>query len=406
MSLPEDLLPGSFRGISFLMTGATTTGSKKLVKKQFPNSPRQSLENLGRIPQTLNVSAILTGDNYLQRRNALIIALDNEDFGTLIHPFYGTVENVIAANYSIEERMSSLADTVLSIVFEINTTAGLPEESGTTLSVINTSNLDVVSASGDSYIESFQVSEEFPNNFTEAASKMGDLVDAFSENTTFLSVAADEIDSFSLQLSEFANSITQLVTDPVAFVDSVNGLYQTMNNLYATPGATYAVLRQFFNFGDDDNFIQPNTTSRTERIQNNSVLNQYVQAQALSYSYLNVTEIQFDNVDQVQEIAEQLEIQYQKIFNNLTVNGQNPNIGISPDAKSSITDMRVLLQEYFNDQRLNTQQIIGVYTNSLPARFIAYQYYGSSNLGEEIAELNNDLSNPSFVEGDIRILSS
>lgn len=406
MSLPDDLLPGSFRGIAFLMSGGTTSTAKKLVKKHFPNSRKQSLENLGGIPKTFSLTAILTGDNYLQRRDSLIVALDNDDFGTLIHPFYGTIENVIAADYSIDERMTSLSDSGISITFEINDDVGLPIESGTTLSVINSANGNLIAACSADYSNGFKVSDAFPNNFTAAVEKMNDVVEAFADNTTFLSVAADEIDSFSFQLNELADNVISLVSDPLAFVDSINSLWETTNALYATSEATYSVVRQFFNFGDNDTEIQSNTSSRVERIQNNALTNQYIQAQALGYAYLNVTEIQFDNVDQVQEIAQQLEDQYQKIFNNFAVNDQDPNIGLSANTKSVMTDMRVQLQAFFVQQRLNTQQIIEVNTAPFPARVIAYQYYGSSELGEEILDLNGELSNPSFLEGDIRILSA
>lgn len=404
MSLPDDLLPGSFRGISFLMSTGNVTGTKKLIKKLFPNSTKQSIENLGAVPNTFQVTAVITGDDYLQRRNSLKLALDNDDPGTLIHPFYGTVENVYAASYEINEQMSNLADAKISIVFEVDNSESVPLAAGNSLSTLTRSNNDIVTESTASFVDQFNVSGAFPNNFSEAVNKVNSLIDAFNENTSFLSVSADQIDSFSLELSELSSKVTSIVTNPVALADSINSLLETANGLYSTPEITFTILKRFFNFGDNDIEIPENTASRLERIRNNAVLNQLVQTEALSYSYLNVSQLEFTNQQELEEISGELESQYQKIINNLSVNLQNPDIGVSPETKSLLTDLRVQIQQFFDQQQLTVQRTTTVSVFDVPSRVLAYQYYGSSNNGENLAILNDQADNPSFLSGQIEVL--
>lgn len=71
---------------------------------------------------------------------------------------------------------------------------------------------------------------------------------------------------------------------------------------------------------------------------------------------------------------------------------------------SLIEDQRTVTQQFFDDQKLNAQQIITVNTQNLPARVIAYQYYGESDLGARIAILNNEI-NVSFLSRDIEIFT-
>lgn len=69
-----------------------------------------------------------------------------------------------------------------------------------------------------------------------------------------------------------------------------------------------------------------------------------------------------------------------------------------------LEDQRTVTQQFFDDQKLDIEQIITVNTQLLPARVIAYQYYGDSEPGQRIALLNNEI-NSSFLSGDIQIFS-
>ena len=66
--------------------------------------------------------------------------------------------------------------------------------------------------------------------------------------------------------------------------------------------------------------------------------------------------------------------------------------------------MRAVTQAFFDDQKVTAKQIINVETRELPARIIAFQYYGSSDLGANIAALNNEI-NVSDLTGNIDIFT-
>ncbi len=72
---------------------------------------------------------------------------------------------------------------------------------------------------------------------------------------------------------------------------------------------------------------------------------------------------------------------------------------------NSLEDLRAVTQQFFDDQKVTAKQIISVQTQELPARIIAFQYYGSSELGSSIAQLNTDI-NVSNLQGNIDILTA
>lgn len=79
--------------------------------------------------------------------------------------------------------------------------------------------------------------------------------------------------------------------------------------------------------------------------------------------------------------------------------------GLSQTTLNDLQDLRVTVQQFFDTEKLNAKQIISVQTQELPARIIAFQYYGSSELGSNIAELNNEI-NVSNLKGNIDILTA
>ena len=80
-------------------------------------------------------------------------------------------------------------------------------------------------------------------------------------------------------------------------------------------------------------------------------------------------------------------------------------MSISSKSIGLLEDQRTVTQQFFDDQKLDVQQIITVNTQRLPARVIAYQYYGASLQGASIAVLNDEI-NVSFLEGNIEIFTS
>ena len=77
---------------------------------------------------------------------------------------------------------------------------------------------------------------------------------------------------------------------------------------------------------------------------------------------------------------------------------------IDEELLDDLQELRTQTREFFDEQKLTVRIIINVQTNETTTRLLAYQYYGSSELGESLAQLNSilDVSN---VKGSIDILT-
>lgn len=80
-------------------------------------------------------------------------------------------------------------------------------------------------------------------------------------------------------------------------------------------------------------------------------------------------------------------------------------MSISSSSIDKLEDQRTVTQQFFDDQKLDAEQIITVNTQILPARVIAYQYYGNSESGSRIATLNDEI-NVSFLDREIEIFTA
>lgn len=396
MSLAEDLSPASYKGVPFLVTSASLSGGRKDVKHSFPNSDTQVIEDLGLAPRSYSLEIVITGDNYIQVRDRIISTLEEGGAGPLVHPFYGRIENIAARTYTLSEDMTGLGAGRLSVSFEPSIGTGIPTATITTLNGVAAKNEELQAAVNADIVEGFSITESFTGNFTAGVDLLNGVVDAIEDKTDLLQAAADQIDAYTQQISDFSNNVLSLVQAPQALADSLGSLFDSIDNLYPSIEATAAVLAGFFDFGDDDVVLNVTTAGRAERAQNQAVVNASMQSMALGYAYLNAVQIDFENTDEIEAAADELEIQYQKIVDAG---------GLSDEAKSAMTDLRLDSQLFFDQQKLTVRQVIDVVTNLTSARLLSYRYYGTSADGEKIVTLN-EAEDVAFMEGAVKVLSA
>ncbi len=108
MSWREQLREASFRGVKFYVDGAETEVGRRTVLHEYPFKDIPWNEDLGKATRHYTVTAYVVQslDNsydYFVERDKLIAALEEKDAGTLIHPYLGELQVVLAERASIEE---------------------------------------------------------------------------------------------------------------------------------------------------------------------------------------------------------------------------------------------------------------------------------------------------------------
>lgn len=402
------ILNGFFKGIPIRIDSGSVNGGRKTSKKEFPNRDTQTIEDLGLRPRTYNLRIVIaprttvsggatnTLQGYFEYRDAIIAAIEDKGKGELIHPLYGRIENVVATSYSINEDFTDFGRSRLNVTFEVSDDTGVPRQTLTALSQLTQSNTVVTSTVSSDISDNFTVSSKFTDNFGDAADKINEIIDEAVKSTSFLGAEADKINEFNSFIGELSADVNSLITNPINLATSITNLFSNIDGLFGTVENTARAFAGLFGFGgNDENNILPTTAGRIERIQNRAVLNGSVNASALGYAYVNVSQTEFENVREIEVAADELEVQFQRVMVS----------GSSDEVISAVTDMRVVVQQFFDEQKITLKQIIEVNVYTIPARVLSYQYYAESESAEQILELN-DITDVSFVDGTVEIVTA
>jgi len=402
------ILSGSFKEIPIRIISGGVVGGRKFVKKEYPSRDTQTVEDLGLQPRSYNLEIIISDvgkikeneppkEDYFVYRDRLIEAIENKGTGTLIHPLYGRIENIIATTYSISENFTEFGRSVLFVTFETSTSTGIPEQSITAISQIAQSRSTVDTTVVDVVTDNFIVDSRMTSNFLDAKNKVNEIIQSAIDATSFIGATAEKINEFNRFIGQFSADVNSLIVAPNELALSISNLFGNIDGLFGTVENTAKSFLNLFSFGNnDEDDLAETTAGLIQRSKNRAILNQAVNAEALSYAYVSVAQLNFETVAQIELAEKELETQYRHIIDNSDSD---------QDINTALTDMRVIVQDFFDEQRVSAKQVISIFTNITSARLLSYQYYGESQSAVDIIGLNG-ITDVSFVEGDIDILTA
>lgn len=99
----EQLQPGSWRGVGFVMDAAATTTGRRIAMHEYPYRDTVWPEDLGKLPRQYVFRAYLTGDDVYQQRDRMMAACERAGAGTLVHPTLGSL-TVVLLNASFTDQ--------------------------------------------------------------------------------------------------------------------------------------------------------------------------------------------------------------------------------------------------------------------------------------------------------------
>ena len=402
---PEDLQLASYRGAQFFVSRTSTAGGRKDALKEFVGSDLQLVEDLGLLNRTFTINGTIAPrlDNrgnvltsYQQIRDTLLAALEKGEPGILIHPFFGRMENIVARSWSIDESVKSLGDTPISIVFAISNTTGRPIPATSVISKVQSQSVELISAILNRIADAFGVTPTSLGNFDDALTKMNDFSEVVRKISNKTTADSATMSVFNEDMLDFESNMSSYINEPINLAVNIDEIFDNTNNLFDGPEDSVDTYKLLFDYGDGDETFPTETLSAQERQMNRDVMNNSVQAMALCYSYLNASLIDYETVEHIEATSADLEAQFQKLF------AVSNDIGA--DVLDRLLDLRITTQSFFDAEKLNARQVIEVRTNPTSTNLLAYQYYGSSELGDTIGELNG-LLDATVVDGNVSILT-
>jgi prophage DNA circulation protein len=391
----EKLRQASFKGVPFLVDTTSTGGGRKTATHEYINQGQRYVEDLGRLRKTFNITGFITEPNYILKRDALILALETEGLAPLVHPTLG-IYNVVPKPYTLTEDMTSINIATFELVFEEAQLPIYPIDSGNSISKLIDSIDSVLDGVQDYIGSSFELIYSNVANLADIIFKIDYTVSAFqsaveSSGTGYTSTVND----FSATLNDLQTNQIQKVYNPTALADSFRSIGNQTANLAPSAISNFDLNKKLFHFGENDISFVADTASLIERQSNRDILNAAINIMCLTNAYLNAVQLNYETLTDLKNIQKVLEDQF-----NYILSLQN----LPEETLEILKEIRIYAMAYFEKERLVVYKISNVNVNMTTMRELTYRYYGNLDNYDELIALNNTL-NPSYIEGDVLVLT-
>jgi len=209
-NLADALRRASFRGVPFQVEATEVGAGRRTQVHEYPQRDKPYVEDLGRATRDLSFQGFVVGDDYVEQANNLLGALEEWGPGTLVHPWFGTLQVSLKepARVSFDAALG-LARIALAFVESGDLAFPAAQDSTQVASRIAADGIEL--AAVESFADRFSVQglQDFVAEF--ANGNLGDLLGI---------VSSSEIG----QLLGYANSLAATVSAVIALVSHPRSL--------------------------------------------------------------------------------------------------------------------------------------------------------------------------------------
>jgi len=392
MSLLNQLYSASFNGVEFLMSGSDMTLSRKTVTHEYPNKKYRYVEDMGENLKAFEVRAVITGNNFLVRREALIVALQIKGIGVLVHPFYGVL-SVVVKKYTVSEEMTRIGECIFTITFEEAYSNIFPQFLGINLSGFDDMAEQIAGQTAD-YLKD-NISTSFQRNISDLGNKMGGLTQNLNSVVEPVNTENNALNDFNLANTSYNSNRYALIEDTTNLGSDTKNLFDSFNYLAKDSTSGYKLNSKVYYFGDDDTVINPITPQSKERLSNRITYNSCINCFILLNLFDNALAITYLDDQQLDQITSDLEEKYQYLMSNNN---------LPRDIVIALEKLRATARKYFEQLNVNISKVISVDSPTLPLSVLLYQLYDGFDNESEIVSLNS-LKDSTVMNGNIKVLA-
>lgn len=388
---------GRFRDAVFYFSGsASTSGGRKTITREFPGSDRRYVEDMGLLNKTFEIEVIVTTE---QERDKLIKALETPGIGQLSHPTFGLI-NVTAKPYTVIDSLQTQGYCKFNLTFEVSQENIYPVANASNVSFLQSK----VSLLDDSILANF-------------ASKLGispeTLQTAISTATSVIntiSAATEMVNQVKNEILEVKENIVALIQAPAAFMGAIKSVINSVVSFLDDPLAAFDITKNMFSFSTKKSSFK---TVEQQRVAN--TITQAVNVAVLSTSYDLVSQIEFENNEQLDEIRNTVEELYEDLIDNptdflidvpesdLEASDDNSEL-LSTSVLENLQEVRQLTNNILSEKENTVARVIEITTNDTTLNDVVYLYYGNLDRIDKIESMN-DIEDRSEVSGTLKVLS-
>jgi len=401
--LTSQLLPASFRGVSFKIRGEVLPEEgRKIVLHEYVNSSARFVEDLGGIPSRFQVNAFVHGVDFRERSDALRAALNTKGVGRLVLPVFGAVD-AYAMPYSIDTSQTSVGEISFSLNFAVGRPSPGPLAADADLQTVyglgDNARAAVEGAVADEWVPPVNTENVISatGDFNSAIDEALDAVkaqipsDVLTDINKIVSAVEDGVSTIIRDGSELASTLIGSSVSAPGFWQSISlGLGQSIDISSAfkslTPLLNYGNGLSLNLNGVQGDFIStgleslgfplwpPTTAERIARNVNRNVLVFGTRVNALIAGFESASAAEYRTVNDVQAVRNILDDAYSSIMVN-TPPGDG-RVQFDSTARPAINAVRIASNSVLEQKRQEAFKVNTTFSQvKLPSFVGAYNYY-------------------------------
>lgn len=396
MSWRDNLLPASFRGVSFFVESESEEFGPAYQVHQYPLRTRPYTEYLGGAAQQWRMGLFVLGEDYMQQRDALRTALATPGPGTLVHPKLGRLE-VVAIEPRRSENTREGGMARFDVTFCIYGGLPSPDETVDTLAGAYTAADKVDAAVAGTFADSVSLTGVDDLDL-ESAGLISDLADTLSSINGRIQSGTAGIARVAADITRLGEQASTLLQQPAKLVSLVGSV------ISATMGAASS-LKSALDIYDNLKSQIPLTAfrgdmtrgRRQQTVNNNAMatLNstlvltsavRYVVNAARAVDVVTNDRSPFASLDDAQAVQAKLG------------GAMSDQMALADDAtRALLADLRAALYKHLRAHSKNLARVTGYQVGqSVPALVLAYDLYSDTSRESDLIRRNR-IKHPLFV---------
>ncbi|WP_027366932.1 DNA circularization protein [Desulfocurvibacter africanus] len=392
MAWRDELRPGSFRGVPFLIEAHDHPFGRRLAVREFPLRDEPYVQDLGRKAKRYSLELFVLGPEYFSARDRLAEALGQPGAGTLVHPYLGTVR-VHVEEARLRETSREGGKATFSVTFVEAGEAPRPDAATDTSSAVSSRADEALAASKASFEDRFSVADQPEWVRDDAKTWLGQAVEAIQGATSSVPGMPSELTQTQSDLWALNSSLATLLTSPGNLAGQIQSVVGSAGRIGGLPDAVMATYRPFFGhgLGKSTSGRPPEsipTPTRAKLEENRDASDSLVRQTAIIEASRASSGWDYASSADAQAVRDEL-------ADRLDQEAQ-----LAPDSVyAALVDLRAALVRDLTDRAMQLPKL-STWTPpaTLPALVIAHRIYGDATRAGEIVA-RNKLRNPLAVPG-------
>jgi prophage DNA circulation protein len=321
--------------------------------------------------------------------------MDTPGLGILVHPHDGNV-TVYPIEYTLNETNQKIGMAEFTLVFAEAQESFSPSITSNVAAIIGEFYRNLYDLVDDAI--NLEYTMEFVRNVEDSVQVTQRIINKLRALYRIAVSFEDGRDSFRRSIDNYERAQYRVNQSPQDLGNDLPTLIGDFDNLTEDADARFDFNRQAFGLGfdDDNNFIEPLTPKIVERNKNRKLLNGTYNYLILVNLYNNVSSLEFDDEEELENTANTLDTFYLQLINCTSC-------FLTNDLLTELNKMRNKVRRYFDNLRLTVAKLTTIEVSATPAAVLSYKLYGSSDNYQEILDLNN-WTNPARIEGSVKVL--